>query len=88
MLLEDDVRHQVDGSAAVDEHPGDWLPVDVPPDVQWFQVLARLFGLLEDVLLGVETHLSDLLINAPELGWQYEHHVDVHAGQWWRPVLD
>jgi hypothetical protein len=39
-LLEDRVRHQVDGSAAVDEHPGDWLPIDVTTNVQQLQVLA------------------------------------------------
>jgi hypothetical protein len=39
-LLEDRVRHQVDGNATVDEHPGDWIPIDVTPNVQWIQVLA------------------------------------------------
>jgi hypothetical protein len=33
-LLEDRVRYQVDDSATVDEHPGDWLPVDVALNVQ------------------------------------------------------
>jgi hypothetical protein len=33
-LLEDGVRHQVDGSAIVDKHPRDWLPVDVTPNRQ------------------------------------------------------
>jgi hypothetical protein len=33
-LLEDGVHHQVDGSAAADEHPGDWLLDDVTPNVQ------------------------------------------------------
>jgi hypothetical protein len=33
-LLKDGVRHQVDGSAAIDEHPRDWLPIDVTPNVQ------------------------------------------------------
>jgi hypothetical protein len=66
-LLEDGVRHQVDGNAAVDEHPGDRLPVDVALNVQWLQVLARLFGLLKHGLLGAKTHLSNLLLNAPEL---------------------
>jgi hypothetical protein len=33
-LLEDGVWHQANSSATVDEHPGDWLPVDVFPDVQ------------------------------------------------------
>jgi hypothetical protein len=78
-LLGDGVRHQVDGSVVVDEHPRDWLPVDVSPDVQWFQVLARLFGVLEHGLLGAETHLSDLLLNASKLGRQREHHIDVHT---------
>jgi hypothetical protein len=87
-LLEDGVRHQVDGNATVDKHHGDWLPVNVSPDVQWFQVLAQLFGLLKHGVLGAEIHLSDLLLNASELGRQREHHVDVHAGRWWRPVLD
>jgi hypothetical protein len=32
-LLEDGVWHEVDDSAAVDEHPRDWLPVDVTPNV-------------------------------------------------------
>jgi hypothetical protein len=57
-LLEDGVRHQVDGSTAIDEHPGDWLSVDVAPNVQCLQVLARLFGLLEHDLLGDETPLN------------------------------
>jgi hypothetical protein len=35
-----------------------------------------------------ETHLSDLLLNAPKLGRQCEHHVDVYAGWWRRPVFD
>jgi hypothetical protein len=39
-LLEDRVQHQIDGSAAVDEHPGDQLPVDVTLNVQRLQVLA------------------------------------------------
>jgi hypothetical protein len=45
-LLEDGVQHQVDGSTAIDEHPGDRLPIHVTPNVQWFQVLAQLFRLL------------------------------------------
>jgi hypothetical protein len=32
-LLEDGVRHQVDGSAAVDEHPGDRPFVDVTSNI-------------------------------------------------------
>jgi hypothetical protein len=39
-LLEDGMRHQIDDSVAVDEHPKDWLPIDVTPNVQWLQVLA------------------------------------------------
>jgi hypothetical protein len=39
-LLEDGIRHQVDGSATIDNHPKDWLPVDVTPNVQRLQVLA------------------------------------------------
>jgi hypothetical protein len=39
-LLEDRIRHQVDGSATIDKHPRDWLPVDVNPNVQQLQVLA------------------------------------------------
>jgi hypothetical protein len=39
-LLEDGVRHQIDSSAAIDEHPGDWLPIDVTSNEQWLQVLA------------------------------------------------
>jgi hypothetical protein len=39
-LHEDGVQHQVDSSATVDEHPGDWLPIDVAPDVQLLQVLS------------------------------------------------
>jgi hypothetical protein len=39
-FLEDSVRHQVDGSAAIDEHPGDRLPIDVTLNVQWLQVLV------------------------------------------------
>jgi hypothetical protein len=35
-------------------------------------VLTRLFRLLEHGLLGAEIHLSDLLLNAPELGRQCE----------------
>jgi hypothetical protein len=66
-LLEDGVRHQIDGSTAIDEHPGDRLPIDVALNVQWLQVLARLFRLLEHNLLGVETQLSDLFFNAPKL---------------------
>jgi hypothetical protein len=64
-FLEDGVQHQVDGSAAVDEHPGDWIPVDVASNVQWLQVLARLFGLLKHGLHGFETHLSDLHLDTP-----------------------
>jgi hypothetical protein len=33
-LLEDGVQHHVDGSTAVNEHPRDWLPVNVTPNVQ------------------------------------------------------
>jgi hypothetical protein len=39
-LLEDGVRHQVDGSTTVNEHPGDLLPIDVTSNVQQLQVLA------------------------------------------------
>jgi hypothetical protein len=39
-LLEDGVRYQIDGSTTIDEHPRDWLPIDVTPDIQWLQVLA------------------------------------------------
>jgi hypothetical protein len=39
-LLEDSEQHQADSSTVIDEHPRDWLPVDVALDVQWFQVLA------------------------------------------------
>jgi hypothetical protein len=59
----------------------------VAPNVQWLQVLARLFGLLEHSLLRAERYLIELLLNASEFGLQCEHHVDVHAGQWWRHVL-
>jgi hypothetical protein len=79
-LLQDGVHHQVDGSAAVNEHPRYWLPVDVTSNVQWLQMLAQLFGLFEHGLLEAKTHLSDLLLNAPEFGRQRECHVDVHAG--------
>jgi hypothetical protein len=34
-LPKDGVRHQVDDSATVDEHPGDRLPIDVTSNVQW-----------------------------------------------------
>jgi hypothetical protein len=30
-LLKDGVRHQVNGSTPINEHPGDWLPIDVSP---------------------------------------------------------
>jgi hypothetical protein len=50
-------------------------------------VLARL-KFLEHDLLRTETHLSDLLLDTLELGWQREHHDDVHADWWRRPVLD
>jgi hypothetical protein len=33
-LLEDRLQHQVDGKATVDEHPRDWLPVDVTSNIQ------------------------------------------------------
>jgi hypothetical protein len=33
-LLEDGVRHQIDGSTAIDEHPRDELPINVTPNVQ------------------------------------------------------
>jgi hypothetical protein len=39
-LLEDRVRHQVDGNVIVDEHPGYQLPIDVTLNIQWLQVLA------------------------------------------------
>jgi hypothetical protein len=39
-LHEDGVQHQVDSSATVDEHPGDWLLIDVASDVQLLQVLS------------------------------------------------
>jgi hypothetical protein len=39
-LLEDGVQHQVDDSAAVDEHPRIWLPIDVTPNIQQLQVLV------------------------------------------------
>jgi hypothetical protein len=71
-LLEDIIQDQIDDSAAIDEHPRDQLPVDVAPDVQWLQVLARFLWILEHSLLGVETHLSDLLIHASELDQQRE----------------
>jgi hypothetical protein len=32
-LLEDRVRHQVDDSVSIDEHPGDWLPADVTSNI-------------------------------------------------------
>jgi hypothetical protein len=38
--IEDGVGHQVDSSVTVDEHPVDWLPVDVTPNVQRLKVLA------------------------------------------------
>jgi hypothetical protein len=71
-----------------DEHPGDRLPIDVAPNVQWPQVLARLFRLLEHDLLRAETHMSDLLLHASKLDRQHEHHADVHASRWRRPFLD
>jgi hypothetical protein len=43
-LLEDGVQYQVDNSATIDEHPRDWLPVDVTPNVQWLQALASHIG--------------------------------------------
>jgi hypothetical protein len=79
-LLEDGVRQYVDGSAAVDEHPGERSSVDVTPNVQWLHVLARLLRLLKHDLLGAKTHLSNLLLGTPELDRQREHHVDVHGG--------
>jgi hypothetical protein len=39
-LTGDRVRHQIDGNTAVDEHPGDGLPIDVTLNVQRLQVLA------------------------------------------------
>jgi hypothetical protein len=33
-LLEDRLQHQVDGKATVDEHPRDWLSVDVTSNIQ------------------------------------------------------
>jgi hypothetical protein len=81
-LLEDGVRHHVD------EHPGNRLPIDVTLNIQWLQVLARLFGLLKHDLFRAETHLSDLLLVTSELGRQREYHVDVHTGLWQRSVLD
>jgi hypothetical protein len=36
-LLEHCVRHQVDDSTAIDEHPGDRLPINVAPNVQSLQ---------------------------------------------------
>jgi hypothetical protein len=81
-LLQEGVQNQVDGSAAVDEHLGDRPFIDVTSNIQWLYVLARLLGLLEHNLLRAETHLNDLLLDTPELGWQHENHVGVHAG-WW-----
>jgi hypothetical protein len=60
----------------------------VTTNVQWLQVLARLFGLLEHGLFGEETHLSDLLLGTSELSRQRDHHVKIHAGRWQRSVLD
>jgi hypothetical protein len=88
MLLEHVVRDQVDRGTTVVEHLGDWPPIVVASNVQWLELLARLVGLLEHDLLGTKAHLSYLLLNILELGWQHEHHVDIHAGQRWRPVLD
>jgi hypothetical protein len=39
-LLENDIWHQFDGSATVDEHHRDRLPVNVTPNVQRLQVLT------------------------------------------------
>jgi hypothetical protein len=39
-LLEDGVRHQVDDSAAINKYHGDWLPINVAPNVQQLQDLA------------------------------------------------
>jgi hypothetical protein len=39
-LLEDGVRHQVDGSTTINEHPGDSLPIDMTSNVQQLHVLA------------------------------------------------
>jgi hypothetical protein len=83
------IKHQVGlhGSAAIDEHPRDQLPIDVTLNIQWLPVLARFFGLLEHDLFRAKTHLSDLLLDTLELSLQREHHIDVHPSQWWRPSL-
>jgi hypothetical protein len=44
---------------------------------------SRLFGVIKHSLLGAETHLSKLLLNASELGRQCEYHIDIHVGRWW-----
>jgi hypothetical protein len=87
-LIEDGVRHQVDSRTAIDKHPRNRLPVDVTLNVQQLQVMASFFSLLEHDLLGVEKYLSDLILVTPELGWQCEHHLDVHVGGRWRSILD
>jgi hypothetical protein len=51
-LLEDGVRHQIDGSAAVDEHPGDWLPIDVTPNIQQLQCWVDSSGFSNMASLG------------------------------------
>jgi hypothetical protein len=75
-------------STVVDEHPEDRPPVDVASNVQWLQVLARLFRLLEHGLLGTKADLSDLLLDAPKLARQHEHHVDILVGRRRIPVFD
>jgi hypothetical protein len=69
-LLEDGVRHQVAGSAAVDEHPREWLLIDVALNVQWLQVLVTLQASWTQPLWGRDTTER-----------QREHYADVHAGR-------
>jgi hypothetical protein len=39
-------------------------------------------------LMAAPPSMSILEIGTRELSQQHEHHVDVHANQWWRPILD
>jgi hypothetical protein len=52
-LLEDRVWHQVDDSITIDEYPGDRLPVDLAPIVQWLQVLVDSSGFSNTTSLGL-----------------------------------
>jgi hypothetical protein len=61
-LLEKRIRHQVDYSSSIDEHPRDRCAIKMPPDVQRLQVVLRVLRPLKHSIMWAKTHLRHLII--------------------------